>query len=134
MALTLEQVAGYLPFKPKGMYASELYEILGASFKERIAFKVKYYNQTRDYGGSIKLLLKPMSELSNDKLRNDMILINHWSHIDWTTIERDGLIKKYGREKWINDIPYVIVKYLYENHYDFQDLIGQGLAIDSTKI
>lgn len=78
---------------------------------------------------TIKPILKPLSDLSNEDLRLAMYNLKHYSHIDWTTIEREKLIEDRGFDGWFKDIPYVIVNYLFENHYDVFRLIDKKLAI-----
>jgi hypothetical protein len=78
----------------------------------------------------VRPYLRPLSDLDNVTLRKAMYSIGHTSHIDWTTDERDYLIKKRGYNLWFNDIPYAIVNYLFKNLYDVFNLIDNGLAYD----
>jgi len=72
-----------------------------------------------------------MSNLTNEVLRKAMSELNFSSScIDWTTDEREAIIKTRSRERWINEIPNAIMNYLYKNHYDVEDLIGRNLAVD----
>lgn len=82
----------------------------------------------------IKPILRPMSSLTNDSLRAEMYKRDHPSHIDWTTDERESIIKDHGFEYWLKDIPYIITQYLFENHYDVFSLIDKGLAVDMNTL
>jgi hypothetical protein len=81
-----------------------------------------------------KPILKPMSDLTIMELQNavslDITTRGWFSHMDWTTNEREYLIEKIGYNGWLNEIPYAIIKVLYSLHYDIHNLIGQGFAID----
>ena len=78
----------------------------------------------------VKPILKPLSDLINDDLRKSMDMVGHSSHIDWTTNERESIIKGRGHQAWMKDIPFAIIQYLFENHFDVFGLIPEGLAID----
>lgn len=120
MKLELKHIAPYLPYGLK-------YKDIPEGFDGIRGLNINNIDWCLHNG---KPILHPMSDLTNDKLRIEMIKAEHSSHIDWTTDEREGWIEKYGRDRWLNDIPFVITQYLFEHHYDVFGLIPQGLAID----
>ena len=79
-------------------------------------------------GLTIKPILRPLSDLTSEQLEEEMRKRGHSSHIHWTTKESHIRIKNYGREGWLNTIPFAIIQYLFENHYDVFGLIENGLA------
>ena len=86
------------------------------------------YNTNTDF----KPILRPLSDLTQNELIQE--LGTTIGHLDWITIERDHWIRFYSHEYWLNDIPYVMYKYLIKNHFDVFGLIKKGLAIDINTI
>lgn len=136
--LELKHLAPYLPYGLKGKsnngQSDSIDELKGLYSCHDITLtsRLSCYNSV-DYSvdyENFKPVLRPMSDLTNDVLRKTMNLIDHSSHIDWTTNEREYLIKKRGLNGWLNEIPYIITLFLFENHFDVFDLIEKGLAID----
>jgi len=74
----------------------------------------------------VRPILKSMSKLTEQELEAAMFS----SHKDWLTIERSSWITRYGRVKWLNNIPVGHMNYLLKNHFDVFDLIGKRLAIE----
>ena len=138
--LKLNHLVGYLPFK---LFALITHETGTATKVSNVDAKVQpmtynnlwVFNNTKvnpsDY---IKPILRPLSDLTHKELKSVMAEKGHSSHIDWTTTQREAFITKYGYEVWFNNIPIVIVQYLYENHYDIHRLIDKGLAININTI
>jgi hypothetical protein len=134
--LKLEQIAPYLPYGLKlfwkGSHPSNQNEKQistlnpGSGDFNKIPDVLRGFNKH----ATVKLVLRPMSELTNDELRTAMWSIGHSSHIDWTTTEREAVISRYGRKYWIKDIPYAVMEYLFKNHYDVFGLIDAGIAVD----
>lgn len=85
-----------------------------------------------------KPILLPLSalteQLPDGSIPIDVISDFNVGHVDFITHERDHWIDYYGREGWIGKIPYRIIEYLFANHFDIYDLIGQGLAIDKRTV
>lgn len=132
---SLEHIAAYLPYKLQllwtGSHESNKDETLVSTLTiEKVREVITGHNKH----ATVKPILKPMSNLSNKELQIAMWDKGHSSHIDWTTTEREGWISKYGYDYWIKDIPYVIMTYLFENHYDIFGLIEKGLAVDINSI
>ena len=76
--------------------------------------KTNFYSKNR-----IKLILKPLSRLKQDKE-----LIDELDKISFGTFSELYDIKN------INKIPNIIYQLLIENHYDVFNLIEKGLAVD----
>ena len=68
-------------------------------------------------------ILKPMSELTKDELREAGF--NYY--IDYLTHENKGV-------EWTLRAPYNMIEYIASKHYDYQDLIGKGLAVNYNSV
>src|SRR5690606_9328313 len=113
------------PYLPYGLKVfrdtGETSEILELSSGKIMLWQDGYYE-------SFKPILRPLSDVLEIKeFAHIHTLIKH--HIGRTRLER--LVHEgYG----IVDLPYFITEYFFENHIDFFDLIGKGLAIDINSI
>ena len=75
---------------------------------------------------NIKPMLLPMDCITREELEQE----GFSTHIDALTWEW----QKYKHRRDIGEIPYMMVKYLLSKHYDINNLIEQGLAIDKRTI
>ena len=118
--LELKHLAPYLPYELKVSKIHTLNIGTGiGSINHILTTRSKNY----------KPILRPMSDLTTDVLYKAMNTLGHSAYIDWTTNEREYLIEKRGFNGWLNNIPYIIILFLFENHFDVFKLIDKGLAI-----
>lgn len=134
MQQNLSQIASYLPYKLKLLWVNSHNDSGETLVSEMTINKLEYVLRGYNKHATVKLILKSMNDLTNKELDSAMWKIGHRSHIDWTTTEREYWIEKCGRDGWIKDIPYAIMTYLFENHYDVFGLIEQGLAVDAKTL
>lgn len=125
MKLELKHLAPYLPYGLKNQRAFHKPKVIDGIVGNQV-----YFGDTILFINQIQPILRPLSDLTNVILDSEMRKLGHSSHIDWVTIEREHWISFYGRCKWLNDIPYVIINFLFENHYDVFGLIDKRLAIN----
>jgi hypothetical protein len=139
--IELKHIAPYLPYNLKYCRVSKSVVTLKNEVKEMgvVSTTGNIHNINNNLLGdytnvSYLPILKPLSDLTNEELRLAMNKVEFISHIDWTTTEREGIIKRYSYDRWLNDIPYVIIQYLFSKHYDVFDLIKKGLAISNSEL
>lgn len=130
---TIEQLAPYLPYglvcRSKDWSVDHVLISLSHTFGWFSFGPVAKKVYLRDF----KPLLRPMDRLTQEELRK----AGFDSHIDYLTHELQSENKSEnpqrhqdGKRVWrIERAPFEMVQWLIQNHYDYQDLIGQGLAL-----
>ena len=118
MKLELKHLTPYLPYKLNVKWGAHTFEVLGASFLNRLSVKVKWYNQTANYAD-----VKPILNLPEDYLTNE---IAH--DLEWVSL--DDLLR--GIE--MGHFNYKDYIFFCENHINFNGLIEKGLAIDKNTL
>ena len=128
--LELKHAAPYLPYKVAVIYqlndVSSCYPVEQRSSilcADNIAFVLKYCKLKLHSLSDLTLLINNEFANYRDKKDYDQEVIDlfceeNLGHLD----ELDELD--------INHIPYNCMEYMVKNHYDFNDLIKKGLAID----
>lgn len=125
--LTIKELAPYLPYKlkVKRKLTGETSEVVSLCMNT-------VYSTTR---GRIKYslaspVLRPLSDLTKDIDENEKGV----SFNDWITSEYDFNIEMYLEKLGVERLPYEIVEYLFEWHFDVFGLIDSGLAIDKNTL
>ena len=121
MKLELKHLAPYLP------YAVHLMNEYGRWHNTTLNRSLSLFDMLE-----MKPILRPVSDL-------DILIETCFNHISHATKEEQFLIDLFCYENISTDecisdldltkLPYECVDYFFENHYDFFDLIPQGLAI-----
>jgi hypothetical protein len=135
--LTLEHITPYLPY---GLYCINEWDkkskvVLNFSFENntdinetRVSFLLK-----RQY----KLILRPLSELNKPICDLEPeVTFNDWLSSEYgIRYNSNKGYFNYGIEKLdIVHLSYEVVLYLLERHFDINNLIGKGLAIDINTV
>ncbi|MCT4238497.1 hypothetical protein HZP42_19675 [Elizabethkingia anophelis] len=138
--LELKDIAPYLPYRLKLYHLShfkgnKIIEDWG--LKNCSDYPVSEYCDGITYGRTlqeIKLLLRPMSDLTKEITHNGETFVP-------ADILFGGLRPHEARERHIQDLtkhpmlmPYCYVRELYKMHFDVNDLIGRGLAINLNEV
>ena len=100
------------------------------------------YDVIHNGGAVVQPMLIPLSKLTKDEkfidLINEELICGAWKFEEddivisiVTTEGTRDLISVMGEVSY--ECPYMIYKYLVENHYDIHNLIEQGQAIDKIK-
>lgn len=120
MKITLEELAPYLPYRLQVCFegGDEKYEMVQLSTNYKgVGLVSENYG---DFGESrpedVRPILRPLSDLEPgmfDEEAEDLI----------------GRIIK-GHTVHYGSLSYTTIQYLSKNHYDFQNLIMKGLAVD----
>jgi hypothetical protein len=128
MKLELKHLAPYLPYGLK--VQSSKTETLSGLLEDKIF--VKEFNLAYPFCNCIPIL-RPISDL-------DSLIETCFKNISFATKEQQFLIDLFcyeniSTEECLSDLdltklPYECVNYIFKNHYDFFDLIPQGLAIN----
>lgn len=84
-----------------------------------------YYNKIKD----IKPYLRPLSSMTNEEKKEVSILLNREFYID----DDYALVAEDNRHRIRLDLMHIYIKWLYAHHFDVDDLIPTGLAIEVTK-
>lgn len=113
----------YLPYGLKIQNGKDIFEVLALGYG-RVYFE----------GGSlsisdVKQILRPLSDLTKEQLQK----AGFSDHLDWMTKEREHWIYLYGLETFLNKTPHGMIQYLISKHYDIEDLIGKGLAVNKNE-
>lgn len=151
--LELKHLAPYLPYGLKAKLSKEGVFNLDSEYRNEYAYSIctitDFTTYSKDLGGSIKvdktkyysfdfdslseidIILRPLSDLGKGDLD---YLLNHHS-TDWfVDTDFENMIIKYLEHKnlhnFIEFLPFGLVQWFIENHYDVFGLIEQGLAID----
>lgn len=116
MQLTAEHIYAYMPYNLKCKLGNEILEINGIKYLlDSWCVSFKGDGQMWDELSSIKLLLKPLSELSEEQITE--------------IANREGIraenVIKYTR---MGIVSYRTIQMLLEQHYDLFNLIDKGLA------
>lgn len=119
MKLELKHLSPYLPYGLKGEITRNIYP-RSKEIKEVTITNISDWN-TRAY--SIKPILRPLSELFEDKYKN-LFFISDYTYAILRKVQ-DG--NKYNE---VEALPYFVTVKLLENHFDVFGLIEKGLAID----
>lgn len=116
MKLELKHIAPYLPYELKGVFT-----IYNTEQTVR-SLSVIYINRELEYR-HFKPILRPLSDLTK-KIENYNLDL---SIREVNKLEK--LIKTNDTQQYQN-LEYSTIIFLCANHYDFQNLIPKGLAID----
>lgn len=131
--LTLQHLAPYLPYEPSMQVMREDGSADNITLNpSKIILIVNGY-----YCGTEKLILRPLSELTKEIEHNgegfvpaEYLTAQYGSYstvCEWIYLYRRGV-------KDISEAPYVVLKKLFEWHFDVFGLIESGLAIDINSI
>lgn len=132
--LKIENLAPYLAHKLRCRFMRSLLDynlsslFFNSQSKEMGCFIIQGIPVIKEIS-DFKPLLVPMDRLTQEELRN----AGFDSHIDYLTHELDayrGGLAEVTMAERIAKAPHDMVVYLQKNHYDYQDLIRQGLAIE----
>jgi len=123
--LELKHLAPYLPY---GLKVKDIaYSATFGLSLTNIILPLKdneYYKPT----------LRPLSDLNESEIDNIYTLFidnRHDIEREWIEINVNMLKTEHFSIKWAIDLmPYLLMEYLYEHHYDVFGLIEKGLAID----
>jgi len=74
--------------------------------------------------GDIKLILRPVEDLTDEEYKN----IVGWES-NLRDLTKEELIYTIKYAEITDEFSFGLIKYFQERHLDYQDLIGQGLAI-----
>lgn len=116
MKLELKHIAPYLPYELKGVFT-----IYNTEQTVR-SLGIIYINRELEYR-HFKPILRPLSDLTKE-------IVNY--NLDFSIREvnkLEKLIKTNDTQQYQN-LEYSTIIFLCSNHYDFQNLIPKGLAID----
>ena len=135
MKLELKHIAPYLPYGLKVIIngsdkITRMLVLNSVLFKNQIEIQT-VWGTYGDMG--FKPILRPLSDLTDPEWRNKIYYFN-LGCTDWVTKERETWVKEYKHDGWLNRVPYGIVVFLLENHFDIFGLIEKGLAIDINTI
>lgn len=120
MKLELKHIAPYLPY---GLKVSSLHTLNAETGIGNINHIVRAVNEGKK---QYRPILRPLSDL--EKLIDEMEL--ECTYFDWILSEYDINVLKFIKEFGIDKLPFDVINYLIEWHFDIFGLIPQGLAID----
>lgn len=129
MKLETKHLAPYLPYNLK-------YEVLNSGQEKEIGEMIAVYNDGSACFGNIvesekgfeyiKPILQP---LFNDNFDYTIFLMDNFPEEKWADAYND-IMNGVGFGVKIEQIPYELHEFLFENHIDVFGLIEKGLAID----
>jgi len=113
MKLELKHLAGYLPYKLKGiMY-------YGGCVREDVELGLMDIPVWLNGSYPIKPILRPLSDLTKE---------------DWNSVfvdsDIDNILSIYQSDRHFGCVEYYLVNILLSHHFDIYGLIENGLAID----
>jgi len=126
MKLTLQHLAGYLPYGLKGISKEEN---LGIEIVKGFSTygKDNIINIITDVDDIDLIMFKPILRPLSDLTRKELELEGFDSYIDYLTYENKG-------SQWTLKAPFNMVQYLLSQHFDIYNLIQNNLAIDKNTI
>lgn len=120
MKLDLKNLSVYLPYEVYFINNSNDLKLKITGLNEEL---VMANGHGLFYFKNIKLILRPLSDIENEKY--DFIYnkeTDYWSIEDWISLDVESRFScKFSYEFW---------ELLYKHHFDVFDLIQRGLAID----
>lgn len=128
MKIELKHLAGYLPYGVKVKWNNTSYEMISLRLNERCQL-VDYYTE-EVYGVKlehIKPILRPLSDLTKE------IEVNGEKFVPIEIIDKRNNLSVLETTKdtdLIDCLPYWVINYFLEWHFDIYGLIENGLAID----
>lgn len=131
----LECLAPYLPYDVWCSYNENKYrfKLKGLGYSTIEENEVIAYDGNSDefYITELKPILKPLSDLTRDFVRNEFNAKNdseegyeHWMRVVF--------MKEY--DEMYKEVNYGIIQELFKNHFDVFGLIDKGYAIDKNKL
>lgn len=119
----VHKIKGYLGYKVPVNIAGDLFyknpETLDECLEDLTLNSLNEYIETRD----IKLKLRPLDSLTNKELINNF-------DIDYSYYDKPkDLVKNFYLTAKLKEFTMAEIEYFHKNHIDYQNLIGQGLAI-----
>lgn len=147
MKLELKHIAPYLPFDLMAVKINDG-EIVSTPFVIDGLTADNYVLPdelaSSFYLDSIKPTLRPLSQLVDGRYLFEVISMQYVNinHADKCVIKNDGVYYgttrltslNYMRPEAAQALPYYVVQYLLEHHFDVFGLIDKGLAIDINKL
>jgi hypothetical protein len=138
MKLELKHLTGYLPYGLKAEIIDYKCDYVGRQYDTIIGFHQwdslgAFWSVLTDGGAKpdikkIKPILRPLSDLTKNKFRNDF---NDASkHIFFDIGSFSDFAEYLTKEDYILSFPFDLIQWLIERHFDIYGLIEAKLAID----
>lgn len=127
MELEIKHLAPYLPYKLKGVYEmsskqkQETLQAIDTLGKCRTDEDLRWFE--------IKMFKPILQPLFNDNFDYTIFLMDNFPEEKWADAYND-IMNGVGFGVKIEQIPYELHNFLFENHIDVFGLIEKGLAID----
>lgn len=127
MKLETKHLAPYLPYKLKGIYEmsskqkQETLQAIDTLGKCRTDEDLRWFE--------IKMFKPILQPLFNDNFDYTIFLMDNFPEEKWADAY-NGIMNGVGFGVKIEQIPYELHEFLFENHIDVFGLIEKGLAID----
>lgn len=127
MKLETKHLAPYLPYKLKGIYEmsskqkQETLQAIDTLGKCRTDEDLRWFD--------IKMFKPILQPLFNDNFDYTIFLMDNFPEEKWADAYND-IMNGVGFGVKIEQIPYELHEFLFENHIDVFGLIEKGLAID----
>ena len=127
MKLETKHLAPYLPYKLKGIYEmsskqkQETLQAIDTLGKCRTDEDLRWFE--------IKMFKPILQPLFNDNFDYTIFLLDNFPEEKWADAYND-IMNGVGFGVKIEQIPYELHEFLFENHIDVFGLIEKGLAID----
>ena len=127
MKLETKHLAPYLPYKLKGIYEmsskqkQETLQAIDTLGKCRTDEDLRWFE--------IKMFKPILQPLFNDNFDYTIFLMDNFPEEKWADAYND-IMNGVGFGVKIEQIPYELHEFLFENHFDVFGLIEKGLAID----
>jgi len=136
MKLELHHSSPYLPYKLKIFVESdgflqndETFEV-NAITQNGVNVSVKRFPFNTDYSfDEFKIILRPLSDLTERIDKDEDV-----TFLDWIISEYEIDVIAFIEVNSIERLPYEIMEYLFEWHFDIYNLIENNLAIDINTI